>query len=41
VNGKVTLRGPVNTEQERAAIDAAAKKIAGAGQVENLLEIKK
>lgn len=41
VNGKVTLRGPVNTEQERAAIDAAAKKVAGAGQVENLLELKK
>jgi len=41
VNGKVTLRGPVKTEQERATIDAAAKKIAGAGQVENLLELKK
>lgn len=41
VNGKVTLRGPVKTEQERAAIDAAAKRIAGASQVENLLELKK
>lgn len=41
VNGKVTLRGPVNNEQERATIEAAAKKIAGAGQVENLLELKK
>lgn len=41
VNGKVTLRGPVNTEQERTAIEAAAKKIAGAAQVENLLEVKK
>jgi osmotically-inducible protein OsmY len=41
VNGKVTLRGPVKSEQERATIEAAAKKIAGAGQVENLLELKK
>lgn len=41
VNGKVTLRGPVKSEQERAAIDAAAKRVAGASQVENLLELKK
>ncbi|HWA74057.1 MAG TPA: BON domain-containing protein [Polyangiaceae bacterium] len=41
VNGKVTLRGPVNTAQERATIEAAAKKIAGADRVENLLEPKK
>lgn len=39
VNGKVTLRGPVKSEQERSAIEASAKRIAGASQVENLLEI--
>jgi hyperosmotically inducible periplasmic protein len=39
--GKVTLRGPVNTEQERSAIEAAARKVAGATQVDNQLEVKK
>jgi len=41
VNGKVTLRGPVNTLQERSRIEAAARKIAGAAQVDNQLEVKK
>ncbi len=41
VNGKVTLRGPVKTDAERSAIEAAAKSAAGAGQVDNLLEVKK
>jgi hypothetical protein len=41
VKGKVTLRGPVNSAAERAAIDAAAKRIAGAGKVDNQLEVKK
>lgn len=40
-NGKVTLRGPVNSAQERSAIDAAARKVAGAAQVDNQLEVKK
>lgn len=40
-NGKVTLRGPVNSAQERDAIDAAARKVAGASQVDNQLEVKK
>jgi hyperosmotically inducible periplasmic protein len=40
-NGKVTLRGPVNSEQERSAIEAAARKVAGATQVDNQLEVKK
>jgi hyperosmotically inducible periplasmic protein len=40
-NGKVTLRGPVNTAQERDAIDAAARKVAGVTQVDNQLEVKK
>jgi hyperosmotically inducible protein len=41
VDGKVTLRGPVKTEQERAAIEAAAKRIAGAAVVDNQIEVKK
>lgn len=40
-NGKVTLRGPVNSEQERSAIEAAARKVAGTTQVDNQLEVKK
>ncbi|MFZ5893893.1 MAG: BON domain-containing protein [Myxococcota bacterium] len=40
INGKVTLRGPVNSEAERAAVEAAARNIAGAAQVESQLEIK-
>lgn len=40
-NGKVTLRGPVNTAQERTAIEAAARKVAGDTQVDNQLEVKK
>jgi len=40
-NGKVTLRGPVNSQEERNAIEAAARKIAGSGQVDNQLEVKK
>ncbi len=39
-NGKVTLRGPVNNAEERNAIEAAARKVAGA-QVDNQLEVKK
>jgi hyperosmotically inducible periplasmic protein len=38
--GKVTLRGPVKTAAERDAIDAAARKVAGA-QVDNQIEVKK
>jgi osmotically-inducible protein OsmY len=39
--GKVTLRGPVKSDAERAAIEAAAKSVAGAGQVDNQIEVKK
>lgn len=39
-NGKVTLRGPVNSAAERTAIEAAARKVAGANQVDNQLEVK-
>jgi|GEM_PF-3321225 len=40
VNGKVTLRGPVNTAEEKAGIAAIAINIAGAGNVDNQLEVK-
>lgn len=40
INGKVTLKGPVKSDQERLAIVNAAKKVAGASQVDNQLEIK-
>lgn len=40
-NGKVTLRGPVNTSQERAAIEAAARKVSGTLLVDNQIEVKK
>lgn len=38
--GKVTLRGPVKTQQERAAIAAAAQRVAGVSEVDNQLEVK-
>jgi hypothetical protein len=40
-NGRVTLRGPVNSDQERQAIDASARKVVGATNVDNQLEVKK
>ncbi|OYW72430.1 MAG: hypothetical protein B7Z37_24915 [Verrucomicrobia bacterium 12-59-8] len=39
-DGKVTLRGPVNTEDEKTKIDAHAKKVAGDAPVVNQLEVK-
>jgi hyperosmotically inducible protein len=41
VGSKVTLRGPVASEQEKAAIEARAKQTAGVTEVDNQLEIKK
>jgi osmotically-inducible protein OsmY len=38
-NGLVTLRGPVASEAERNTIDEIARKVAGEGKVDNLLEI--
>ena len=38
-NGVVTLRGPVNTPQEKAIIEAKAQGIAGASNVDSQLEI--
>ena len=40
-NGTVTLRGPVKTAEERAAIEAAARKVAGVTRVDNQIEVKK
>lgn len=37
--GTVTLRGPVDTEQERTRVAAAAQQVAGNGKVQNQLEI--
>jgi osmotically-inducible protein OsmY len=37
--GVVTLRGPVNTAEEKAKISAAAQHVAGVKQVQNQLEI--
>ena len=43
INGKVTLRGPVKSEAERTAIEAAARRAAGGdgARVESQLEISK
>lgn len=38
---KVTLRGPVKTDAERSAIEAAARKVAGVAQIDNQIEVKK
>jgi osmotically-inducible protein OsmY len=40
VNGKVTLRGPVNTQEEKVTIASKAQAIAGRGNVDNQLEVK-
>jgi hyperosmotically inducible periplasmic protein len=40
IGGKVTLRGPVKTAQERTAIEDAARKVAGVTQVDNQIEVK-
>ena len=38
--GLVTLRGPVKNEQEKMAIEAKAKQVAGVTKVDNQLEIE-
>lgn len=40
-DGKVTLRGPVKTAEERAAIEADARKAAGTAPIDNQIEVKK
>jgi hyperosmotically inducible periplasmic protein len=39
VNGAVTLRGPVKSETEKQKIAAMAQQVAGAGKVQNHLEV--
>ena len=38
---KVTLRGPVKSDQERSAIEASAKQTSGVTEVDNQIEVKK
>lgn len=38
-DGQVTLKGPVKTEEEKAAIEKAAARVAGKGKVTNELEV--
>ncbi len=40
-DGRVTLRGPVATEQEKQRIDDIAKSVAGADKVDNELEVSR
>jgi osmotically-inducible protein OsmY len=40
-DGIVTLRGPVKSEDEKKAIEAKAKQVAGVTKVTNLLEVEK
>ncbi|HEV2841287.1 MAG TPA: BON domain-containing protein [Chthoniobacterales bacterium] len=39
-NGMVTLRGPVNNAEEKAAIARLAKSAAGEAKIDNQLEVK-
>jgi osmotically-inducible protein OsmY len=39
-DGKVTLRGPVNTPEEKTGIESIAKAVAGDGNVDDQLEVK-
>ena len=41
VGSKVTLRGPVGSEQERGIIETQAKQTAGVTEVDNQIEVKK
>jgi len=38
-DGKVTLKGPVRSEEEKSAIEAKATEVAGAGNVNDQLEV--
>ena len=39
-DGEVTLKGPVKSDDERAAIESKASSIAGTGKVQNQLTVK-
>lgn len=38
--GKITLKGPVHSEEEKRAVEAKAVEVAGAGSVTNELTVK-
>jgi osmotically-inducible protein OsmY len=39
-HGKVTLKGPVHTEEEKKKIEAIAADVVGPGNVTNEIEVK-
>ena len=39
-DGHVTLRGPVKSEEEKARIGQMAEEVAGAGKVDNQIEVE-
>lgn len=39
-DGRVTLRGPVKSDEEKRKIEDIAKGVAGAGSVDNLIEVE-
>jgi hyperosmotically inducible periplasmic protein len=39
-NGRVTLRGPVKTAQEKAKVDELAKSAAGGAKIDDQLDVK-
>ena len=39
-NGKVTLKGPVHTDDESKSIESKATEVAGAGNVTNQITVK-
>jgi hyperosmotically inducible protein len=39
-HGRVTLKGPVHTDEESRNIEAKAKEVAGEGNVDNQLSVK-
>jgi osmotically-inducible protein OsmY len=39
-NGTVTLRGPVKSTEEKAAVETKAKQVAGVTGVDNQLEVE-
>jgi osmotically-inducible protein OsmY len=39
-NGMVTLKGPVRSDEEKAAVEAKAAEVAGADKVTSQLEVK-
>jgi hyperosmotically inducible periplasmic protein len=41
IGNKVTLRGPVKSDQEKASVEALAKQTPGVSEVDNQLEVKK